>query len=151
MFQLTKRARSALAIVGAILACGGFALVPLYGRPAGETVRRAALSADSPAEVLVADTSARIRQVVDPFARPLLAQNTSVSQTGSRPATQERLPFVRAIVAGARARALLAFGDGSVHIVALGDTVGSARVAAIEPDAVVLSDGRRMVLAEARQ
>lgn len=56
---------------------------------------------------------------------------------------------VRAIVMGARARALVDFG-GKVEVLGVGDALGDLKIAAIDARGVVLSDGSRIALEGAR-
>jgi hypothetical protein len=56
---------------------------------------------------------------------------------------------VRAVVSGAQPHALLEVA-GVVRVVSVGDVVGTARVAAIDVDAVLLSDGTRLMLSVER-
>ena len=92
--------------------------------------------------------NAALPRVNDPFARnlPALAQRPIASSLVAKKKQQHGHPFLRAVVAGAHARALV--DDGSIRIVEVGDTVDGSRVVDIEPDGVVLSDRRRLGFGE---
>ena len=152
MLGLSRRARSFVASVGAVFACAGFALVPLHGRPAAGSSRALETFADSRERPFQGSQEQRLRPIADPFARPLPDTRAKVDDAHRLVAIkpQTRGVIVRAIVAGADGKALIEFGDGSQRIVALGDPIDSSRVAAIEPGAIVLGDGRRFELSASR-
>jgi hypothetical protein len=64
--------------------------------------------------------------------------------------SKKRELHVTAIVAGTVSRALVTLGSGDAQIVKVGDRIDTTTVAEISPDAVVLGDGRRLVLSEPR-
>jgi hypothetical protein len=142
MLRLTRRKRPAVGCAGAVLVSAGIALAPVSGRPAARMpplpgIVRHAVSA-SP----VAGARPALGYVDDPFARPLPG-STSPPASGRIAVHRQRgHPFVRAIVAGARPRALI--DDGAIRIVGIGEIVDTSRIVAIGPNAVVLADGRRL-------
>lgn len=148
MFAMNKLWRTAFISVGAGFVCAGFALVPVLTRSAPET------SLKPPTGISEASaspfTGAEIRPRNDPFLRSLPGLSDA-KPVRLGPLAKKREIRVSAIVAGTISRALVTLGSGDSQIVKVGDAIDTTTIASISADAVVLGDGRRLVLSQARR
>jgi hypothetical protein len=137
--------RSILVSLGAGFICAGFALVPMLTRSAPEAnVKPAAGVSDMPASPA---SVAEIRPHNDPFVRALPGvSDTKPAHLG--PLRKKSEIHVTAIVVGTVSRALVTLGNGDAQIVKAGDSIDTTTIASISADAVVLADGRHLVLSE---
>jgi hypothetical protein len=93
---------------------------------------------------------AEIQPHNDPFLRALPGvSDAKAARPGS--VRKKREIHVTAIISGTVSRALVTLGSGDAQIVKVGDPIDMTTIAAILPEAVVLADGRRLVLTEARR
>lgn len=140
-----SRRTTALISLGAGFICAGFALVPVLTRSAPEVnVKPAAGISDVPASPA---SVAEIRPHNDPFIRALPGvSDAKPVQLG--PLRKKSEIHVTAIVAGTVSRALVTLGSGDAQIVKVGDPIDTTTIASISQDAVVLADGRHLVLSE---
>lgn|GEM_PF-5676302 len=138
---------AALASVGAGFICAGFALVPVLTRSAPEANIKPAVGLS--VATALPSRVAEIEPHNDPFLRALPGvSDAKPARVNSL--SKKRELHVTAIVAGTVSRALVTLGSGDAQIVKVGDRIDTTTVAEISPDAVVLGDGRRLVLSEPR-
>lgn len=145
MIRLGKRSRRVLTLLGAGLTICSFAAFPLVGIPDARNHDLVSVPRDAALTPLT-DGYSRLPRVDDPFERPLPANPPLTPRAMPRLARQETVR-VRAIVGGATVLALIE--DGGTRVVRVGDRVDGARVVAIDSEAVVLSDRRRIGVDEA--
>ena len=146
MFALEHRSRCSIAATGAVLIGIALALVPLYGSSAVNATMTKRDNLQTAAASLSDDLVPGLPQIRDPFARYLPAPPSTIPVPQLKKRTRRGHPFVRAIVAGPQPRALVE--DGSTRIVAIGDDVDGSAIVDIEPDTLVLHDGRRLGFGE---
>jgi hypothetical protein len=140
-----SRRTTALISLGAGFICAGFALVPVLTRSAPEAnVKPAAGISDVPASP---PSVAEIRPHNDPFIRALPGVSDA-KPVHLGPLRKKSEIRVTAIVAGTVSRALVTLGSGDAQIVKVGDPIDTTTIASISQDAVVLADGRHLVLSE---
>ena len=144
---LSDSARRALTLLSMICCSSAIALLPLAGesslqpQPLERSMARIPDGTESPSELRFPD----ITVDRDPFVAERRAVNVSTKEA---PAGTAAGPVVRAIILGARAKALVEDG-GVVRVVGVGDPVGTSTVQEISRTAVVLEDGRSLQLTEA--
>jgi hypothetical protein len=130
--------------IAAMMIAGSLAVLPLTAQ-SSHSADATALHGERPdAEIATPQrlTFPDYSVTRDPFV-PLQIDDTLAAQSAVPPSVGGAR--LRAIVLGDQARALVEIG-GSVHVVGVGDRVGSVQVLQIGANALTLSDGTRLEL-----
>lgn len=144
MFDVTTFKRKVAGVTGAALMASAFAVLPTVVLPNGDVRSAAVRESTADGNVLSNDARATLPPARDPFSGLLPATERAPAAVIKEGIKHEGQVRVRAISLGDEEMALI--DDGSVRIVTVGDQIGKAYVSSMTPEAVTLSDGRRLTL-----
>jgi type II secretory pathway component PulC len=139
MVGVSDRSRKIIAVLGAVSAVAAFACMPKNVHSA--SARHHAVSQLDAPRRAAGTWNVAAAGIDDPFSR-WQPKATSLSGVAPRQLTSPQIR-VRAIIEGRRALALIQEGDAT-RIVGKGERIGSAPVAEIRTDEVVLANGTRL-------